>query len=282
MWPARVIFLLLVISFCRTAEGRETAELAPFSIDLDTPYKTVLTVVREAAESGIVHGTFEYRDTPQLSGATTDPSSRLFPVWPLGGDVFFKVRRKALSPAHFLDSNDVGTVAVRYVVMELTDSSTRLFIDAVFVEDSGHGRHPSDGYVETSEFEDIKRRLKELDAVTPASISSSRDDRNPDATPPHVGASQSVLANEVAELNTAKAQLADLQAKAHDLRQKTVRLINGRAELRIAPYYRADISKVLAKGDEVMILSKTTSWLRVRDPEGTEGWISQGVTEPAP
>jgi hypothetical protein len=277
----RVVYLLVLIFLCRSAHARETDDLAPFSIDLDTPYKTVLAVVREASESGIVHGTFEYRDTPQLSGATTDPSSRLFPAWSLGGDVFFKVRRKALSPAHFLDSNDVGTVAVRYVVMELSDSSTRLFIDAVFVEDSGHGRHPSDGYVETSEFEDIKRRLKELDAVTQISVASSRDNHSPDATPPHADA-QNTFANELAQLNAAKAQLADLQAKARDLRQKTVRLINSRAELRIAPYYRADIAKVLAKGDEVMILSKTTSWLRVRDSEGKEGWIYQSVTELAP
>jgi hypothetical protein len=52
---------------------------------------------------------------------------------------------------------------VRYVVQALTTESTRLDIDAVFVEDSRRHPHASDGVVEKTEFEEIDRRLKLLD-----------------------------------------------------------------------------------------------------------------------
>jgi len=151
------LFLLGGLCFSRT---RETGA-ASFSIDLDKPFSEVVAAVDDVARSGAIKGTFEYRGDEQLTGAQFQEKSQLFAAWTEPGKVFFKVRTKALSPSHFLNSNDVGTVAVRYVVQERAPNATRLFIDAVFIENARHHGHPSDGYVETCEFGEIGKRLKD-------------------------------------------------------------------------------------------------------------------------
>ena len=110
---------LLILFMCGLCFSwtRETGG-ASFSIDLDKPFAEVVSAVGEVARSGSIKGTFEYRDEEQLNGAQFAEKSQLFPAWSEPGKVFFKVRNKTLSPAHFLNSNDVGTVAVRYVVQE--------------------------------------------------------------------------------------------------------------------------------------------------------------------
>src|ERR1700756_1456736 len=155
--------ILFLCGLCYS-RSRDTAG-ASFSIDLDKPFAEVLSAVSDVAHSGSIKGTFEYRDEEQLNGAQFEEKSQLFPVWSGPGKVLYKVRAKTLSPSHFLNSNDVGSVAVRYVVQGLSPNSTRLFIDAVFIENARHHGHPSDGYVETCEFGEIGKRLKERDQL---------------------------------------------------------------------------------------------------------------------
>ena len=50
--------------------------------------------------------------------------------------------------------------AAVYIVEAGPDDRARLTIDAVFVEDSHHGRHVSKGFVERAEFAAVARRLK--------------------------------------------------------------------------------------------------------------------------
>ena len=156
--------LICAVWNCAFSRSRETGA-ASFSIDLDKPYSEVLSMVEETARSGVIKGTFEYRGEEQLNNAEFADKSQLFPPWTQPGKVFYKIRAKALSPSHFLNSNDVGTVAVRYVVQEKGANSTRLFIDAVFVENARHHGHPSDGYVETCEFGEIGKLLKEREQL---------------------------------------------------------------------------------------------------------------------
>jgi hypothetical protein len=156
-----LVLLLGLPSYART---RDTGA-ASFSIDLDKPYSEVVAIVDEVARSGSIKGTFEYRGEEQLTGAQFSEKSQLFPAWTEPGKVFYKVRAKALSPSHFLNSNDVGTVAVRYVVQERGSKLTRLFIDAVFIENARHHGHPSDGYVETCEFGEIGKLLKDREQL---------------------------------------------------------------------------------------------------------------------
>ncbi len=159
--PCLLVLFLSMGSFCRT---RDTGA-ASFSIDLDKPFNEVLAIVDEVARSGSIKGTFEYRGDEQLGNAQFAEKSSLFPAWTEPGKVFYKIRTKALSPSHFLNSNDVGTVAVRYVVQERGPNSTRLFIDAVYIENARHHGHPSDGYVETCEFGEIGKLLKDREQL---------------------------------------------------------------------------------------------------------------------
>ena len=306
-----LILFLYGLCFSRT---RETAS-ASFSIDLDKPFAEVVSAVDEVAHSGSIKGTFEYRDEEQLNGAQFAEKSQLFPTWSEPGKVFFKVRNKTLSPSHFLNSNDVGTVAVRYVVQERGPNSTRLFIDAVFIENARHHGHPSDGYVETCEFGEIGKRLKDREQLqtqvaagqqfSPGVESSSRPEparpeaKQPEAKPvdgkesegthvevvdsAKVGDLQRVIGEQKSLLASESANLDKLEMQARQLRtSEFVRVKSDRAELKALPYAHARVVEALAKGQEVTVLAKSTYWYQVRSEDGKEGWISHALLEVQP
>jgi hypothetical protein len=299
---------VLLISFAAAgyARAHETGA-ASFSIDLDKPFAEVEAAVSEVAHTASIKGTFEYRGEEELTGAQFEEKSRVFPPWTAPGKVFYKVRTKALSPTHFLNSNDVGTVAVRYVVQEKGPNSTRLFIDAVFVENARHHDHPSDGYVETCEFGEIGRRLKERDQLvaagqqtSPAQESSSRpDSRQGIVAPAPVAKSEPPAAAEVDSAKTGDLQraineqksllaadyagLEKLETQARQLRSSEfVRVKTDRAELKALPYAHARVVEALKKGQEVTVLAKSTYWYQVRSEDGQEGWIAHSFLEVHP
>ena len=304
---------LSIFLFCGLccSRSRDTTG-ASFSIDLDKPFADVMSAVSDVAHSGSIKGTFEYRDEEQLNGAQFEEKSQLFPAWSGPGKVLYKLRAKTLSPSHFLNSNDVGTVAVRYVVQELSPNSTRLFIDAVFIENARHHGHPSDGYVETCEFGEIGKRLKDRDQLqtqvaageqfSPGHESTSRPDTSPPANEPSAYSAPSSAAAPVEVVDSAKladlqhvigeqrtllasesAKLDQLEAQARQLRtSEFVRVKADRAELKNLPYAHARVVEALAKGQEVTVLSKSTYWYQVRSEDGKEGWISHASLEVQP
>jgi Bacterial SH3 domain len=315
VWVAPLsILFLCALSFSR---DRETGS-ASFSIDLDSPFSDVVIVVSDVAHSGSIKGTFEYRDEQQLNGAQFVEKSQLFPAWTGSGKVFYKVRTRALSPSHFLNSNDVGTVAVRYVVQEQSPKSTRLFIDAVFIENARHHGHPSDGYVETCEFGEIGKRLKDRALLqtqaaagqqfSPGKESTSRSEESPpDSPPPNAGSSHArpdapAKAARVEVVDPAKtgdlrraideqksllasesANLDKLEAQARQLRTaEFVRVKSDRAEIKALPYAHAHVVEALTKGQEVTVLAKSNYWYQVRAEDGKEGWISHALLEVQP
>jgi len=302
---------LLILALCAPcfSRSRDTGG-ASFSIDLDSPFDDVVTAVSDVAHSASIKGTFEYRDEEQLNGAQFAEKSSLFPAWTGSGKVFFKIRSKALSPSHFLNSNDVGTVAVRYIVQEQSPNQTRLFIDAVFIENARHHGHPSDGYVETCEFGEIGKRLKDRKLLqtqaaagqqfSPGAESSSRLDRTtseapqtaPSAPKPVAeGQSQPTDTAQNADLQHAideqtsllaadSANLDKLEAQARQLRtSEFVRVKSDRAELKALPYAHARVVAALTKGQEVTVLAKSSYWYQVRAEDGKEGWISHTLLE---
>ena len=301
---AACLTMLLLCSLC-FSRARETGA-ASFSIDLDQPFAEVLAAVDDVAHSGTIKGTFEYRGEEQLSGAQFQENSRTFPAWSGPGKVFYKVRAKALSPTHFLNSNDVGTVAVRYVVQEKGPGSTRLSIDAVFIENARHHGHPSDGYVETCEFGEIGKRLKERAQVAsgqPPSQdreSSSRPEAIQGAAPQaraetigrpapevvdsaKIGELQRAIAEQKSLLAADYAALEKLDVQARQLRAaEFVRVKSDRAELKLLPYAHARSIEALKKGQEVTVLTKSTYWYQVRSEDGQEGWISHALLEVQP
>jgi hypothetical protein len=280
---------------------------ASFSIDLDKPFAEVEAVVSDVAHTASIKGTFEYRGEDELTGAQFAETSRLFPPWTGPGKVFYKIRTKALSPTHFLNSNDVGTVAVRYIVQERGPNSTRLFIDAIFVENAHHHDHPSDGYVETCEFGDIGKRLKERDELIAegqpgahSQESSSRSEpRKATAPSAPVAKTEAPRVEIVDSAKTADLQraineqksllaadydgLAKLQKQAGQIRSaEFVRVKADRAELKASPYAHARVVEALKKGQEVTVLGKSAYWYQVRAEDGEEGWISHSFLEVHP
>jgi Bacterial SH3 domain len=289
---APALFLLL----CAPVYSRTREQAAPsFTIEVDQPFSRVVAVVDDVARSSVIKGTFEYAGDDQLTGAQFEASSRLFPAWTGAGKVFFKVRNRTLAPKHFIQSNDVGAVAVRYVVQEDGANSTRLVIDAVFVENGGHHGHPSDGYVETCEFAEIGKRLKEFDQqrtlrasgheFSPSRESSSQPDK-PVETAVDSSATADIrraLAEQESQLAADTTNLRQLEAQARKLRaSEFVRISAERAELKASPYSHARVVAALKQGQEVTVLVKSAYWFRVRSEDGQEGWVSHTALEAQP
>jgi hypothetical protein len=133
---------------------------AGLSAALPMPYATVVEAVRAVCANGVIRGTFQYESDDSIGGANQSLSSTLFPRWLGSGEACYKTRPGAIAPSHFAGSKDTGAVTVRYVVAPGPAGGARVTIDAVFVEDSRHGRHPSQGFVEKAELEEIGRLLK--------------------------------------------------------------------------------------------------------------------------
>jgi hypothetical protein len=297
------VFGALLLPYA-AAFSRDRNPIASFSIDLDKPFPEILEIVDEVAHAASIKGTFEYLGDEQLSGAQFQEKSQLFPPWTEPGKVFYKVRTKVLSPSHFLNSNDVGTVAVRYVVQEKSPNLTRLFIDAVFIENARHHGHASDGYVETCEFGEIGKRLKERELLQAeaksgqqfSTESSSRIDApappNPGLPPPaeqapssaidsaNTGDLQRVIAEQNSLLAGERANLANLEAQARRLRSaEFVRVKSERAELKVLPYAHARTLEALRRGQEVTVLARSRYWYQIRAEDGQEGWIPHALLE---
>jgi hypothetical protein len=125
----------------------------------------VVEAVRAVCADGVIRGTAQYESEATLNEAKDSLSSALFPQWTGSGAAFYKTRPGAIAPSHFAGSKDRGAVTVRYVVAPGPSGDARVTIEAVFVEDTHHGRHPSQGFVEKAEFEEIAKRLKNSGAV---------------------------------------------------------------------------------------------------------------------
>jgi hypothetical protein len=134
-------------------------------VNIPLPESEVAQVVEDIAQNGLIRGTKEYNKDEFVSGAKAATSSRAFGEWTEGGKVFYKVREQAIDPRNFKDSNDVGTLAVRYVVQPQGEKNTVLRINALFQEDFRHVTHQSDGSVETSEYKDIQEHLEAIEVM---------------------------------------------------------------------------------------------------------------------
>jgi hypothetical protein len=143
-------------------------------INIPLPEPEVQRVVADIAANGIVRGTKEYNKDEFVSGAQPASSCSAFPDWKQPGKVFYKVRTGALDPVGFKDSNDIGTLAVRYVVLPQGPKNTVLRIDALFKEDFKHTVHLSDGAVESNEYRDIQDHLDFLELMKKEDVEAIR------------------------------------------------------------------------------------------------------------
>lgn len=269
--------ILVVLVAARLAPARDTTHYGSgFTIDLDEPYARVLQVIKAVSEDGVVRGTSEYKGSAEIYGAAPGTESHAFRTPPAPGTVIYKIRKDTIAPEHFYQSNDVGTLAVRYVVQALGPNSTRLNIDAIFQEDSHHHYHPSDGTVENAEFLAISDEIKDID-----------DKEAKDKLDAQYAVEEKKIAGLLTELDQARADLKTSDAKEKELSRKVSAVSGGKpgrvktaaADLKAQPYNESKTVGSLSQGDAVTVLVQTRSWYRVRAASGVQGWVYRLMLE---
>lgn len=170
------LFLLLVAAGSLSAREKEKLSYGEgLIVNIPLPEAEVEQVIADIAQNGIIRGTKEYNKDEYVSGAKAASSSRAFPQWNDPGKVFYKVREHAIDPRNFKDGGDVGTLAVRYVLLPQAEKNTVLRIDAVFEEDFRHTVHPSSGSVESAEYKDIQEHLDAIEVMKKQNIEAEKE-----------------------------------------------------------------------------------------------------------
>jgi hypothetical protein len=186
-WKAALFVALMVGALPLFARGKDATQYGMgLIVNLPYPENEVTQVVQEIIQNGMIRGTKEYAKDEFISGATAVSTTKVFPEWTEGGKVFYKVRFKALDPRNFKDGNDVGTLAVRYVVQAQDDKHTVLHIDARYVEDFRHIAHASNGSVESAEYKDIHDHLDSIELVKTETAEALKVKLEPTAGTPNV------------------------------------------------------------------------------------------------
>jgi polyhydroxyalkanoate synthesis regulator phasin len=304
-----LIFLFVGLLFAASAaiplSGRAKRDSLSYGegliVNIPLPEPEVAQVVEEIAQNTIIRGTKEYNKDEFVSGAVAAASTTVFPDWTEGGKVFYKVRKQALDPRNFKDAGDVGTLAVRYVVMEQGFQNTVLRIDAVFVEDFRRTVHPSDGSVENEEYKDIREHLDAVELMkkeTAAALQAKQDRMAKEnfglgsdtvvlSTPPRDVSAQDANLEKKSSPPSASLMSDDpsesLEQHLAELRRQVERLVKKPgAPLKSAPFHSASTLKSLDPGAEVLILISTPYWYGIETHDGQHGWLQRDQVEPAP
>ncbi len=297
-WKVGLILILVLALGALPVPAREkdaTQYGMGLVVNLPFPEKEVIQVVQDVIQNGLIRGTKEYNKDEYLTGATAASSTRVFPEWTEGGEVFYKVRLKALDPRNFKDSSDVGTLAVRYVVQAQGDKNTVLRIDARFVEDFRHIAHASNGSVESAEYKDIHDHLDAIELMKAQTTEAEREKQEQAAKKQRPGFADETPATvpQPAPANNGGTEASPnpgaasppqtLEQRVQDLRRQVQRLVKAPgAPLKSAPFHTASTLQSLPTGTEVLIVISTTYWLGVETHDGQHGWILRDELEQVP
>lgn len=314
---AILFFSVLALPVSAREKNKDAVQYgAGLSANLPYNEKDVEAVLQDVSQDGIIRGSKEYNKDEYVSGATAAESTKAFSDRPQSGNVFYKIRDKALDPRNFKNSSDVGTLAVRYIVQPQGDNNSVLRIDAVFIEDFRHVSHPSNGSVETAEFKDIRDRLEAIQSMkqqtaeaerekreylgaeakgaTSTSRPAARQEKRETVTKNETRANTasnnasndaaSAVAPDTPPINASSstpAQTSDERLKY--LKQQVERLVKAPgAALRSAPFHTASTLQSLPAGTEVLIVVSTPYWLGVETHDGQHGWILRDQLELLP
>jgi len=247
-----------------------------FPVSLNEIRQAVLAVVSDK----IVHGTLVFDKEPILTGADAVDSTPLFEPWQGPGEVYFKIRKNAIAPRHFLESGDQGTIAVRYVIIPVDATRTRVKIDALYQESGHRVVHASDGTVEKSEMKEIKDQLEALQEAAAQAADARRRETSAELV------RQSIVRqreDETSRFNNAQSAQKELEQQVNALHHELERRVKAPgADLKAAPFQSAASLKTLSAFTDVVILIVTPRWLGVETPEGQRGWLPQERLEQLP
>jgi hypothetical protein len=282
--PLAVVMLISLLNLASPLHGRELKKKkedygAGLSIEVTSPEDMVVQAVEAVVNDGIIQGSKEYNKDKFVDKASPATSSSLFAEYKGPGKVFYKVREQVLAPVNFKESNDQGTLAVRYIVENKGAQQTVLRIDAIFVEDFRRVAHPSNGSVESAEYRDIQDHVDSLELEKKQGAENDRH-------------RQEELARKTLEQKAAQEQafLARVQnsgdtpeQQVEDLRRQVERIVKASgAQLKSAPFHSATNLKTLDAGSEVVILIATPYWYGVETEDGQHGWVNHSQLELLP
>jgi hypothetical protein len=280
--PSLLIALcLLVQAASLSAREKPSKENYGMGLIVDVPAseQELLDAVQAVADDGIIEGSKEYNKDEYISGAEIAADSPVFPKWTGPGKIFFKIKKNALDPRNFKDTNDTGVLAVRYIVQPRDGKNTTLRIDAIFVDDFHHREHLSNGSVEAGEYKDIQDHVA---SIRLEKQKTSDDDK---------AHQQELARHELDQRRKTKPLEAaitlspgeTLAEHVHKLRHELVRVTKASgAPLKSAPFRSASTLKPLGAGSQVVILVTTAYWYGVETESGEHGWIHRSELEQLP
>jgi hypothetical protein len=313
--PSVVVLMAVLTALPLLGRGKDSASYGEALI-LNLPFHEteVAQVVQDVIQDGIIRGTKEYNKDEYITGASPATSTRAFKEWTEGGKVFYKVRLKALDPRNFKDSNDVGTLTVRYIVQPQGDKNTVLRIDAVFVEEFRRTVHQSNGSVESAEYKDIHDRLDAIETMKSQTVEAEKEKQEQLAkrsaatltdessssasasqpTPVHTATAASDTAvpqtdgpanTDLPQTSASSSQppVQTLEQRVEYLRRQAERLVKAPgAPLKSAPFHTASTLQSLPAGTEVIIVVSTPYWFGVETHDGQHGWMLRDQLELLP
>jgi hypothetical protein len=266
-----LLSFLLSILFPASGISRETLTTPGIVREFSASLVEIRQAVLAVAGDKIVHGTLVFDKEPILTGAEAVNSTPLFDSWEGPGEVYFKIRKNAIAPRHFMESGDQGTIAVRYVIIPVDANRTRVKIDALYQESGHRVVHASDGTVEKSEMKEIKDQLEALQEAASQAADARRRETSAELV------RQSIVRqreDETSRFNNAQSAQKDLEQQVSVLHHELERRVKAPgADLKAAPFQSAANLKTLSAFTDVVILIVTPHWLGVETPEGQRGWL---------
>jgi hypothetical protein len=281
--PDFTVNWLIFFVFCSvsaTASPPKELTTPGLSREFLAPIGDVRQAVLAVQKDHIIHGTLVFDKEPTLTGAEEAESSALFDRWQGPGEVYYKIREKAIAPRHFLESADQGTIGVRYIITPVTEDRTRVKVDAVYIESSHKTIHPSDGNVEKFEMNEIKDALDSLQQAAMEAADTRRRALSTELVRQSYARQRDDESN---RLSNAKTSEKEMQQEIVSLRHELERRVKvPGADLKAAPFQSAANLKTLSAFTEVVILIVTPNWLGIETPEGQRGWLPVEKLEPLP
>jgi len=291
----------------------KTAPPVNAAIEVTASLTDAVKAVEEVAADPVVYGTYVYERDKTLTGAhEADSSSALtsaFGKEVSEGKILYKVVDGVLSPRHFKEAEDSGTITVRYVVRAVNSATVSIRVDAVFVESARRAVHASEGAVESAEFGQIQQHLSRIQAreneaqeealEEAKEAAGAKEKAERLATAGAAGASEPRPSIPVAsmptasiperarpaaeELPVAAGSVAELEQRVNDLRREVeARVKQPGAALKSAPFHTATTIQTVPGEAEVAIVILTPYWYGVQTADGHTGWIQRSQLEALP
>ncbi len=274
-----IIVNLLVIPSIAFPKQDNTAA-GPLIVEIPAPAADVIEAVKAVCDDNIIHGTYVYEKERTLRGAKAANQSSAFHPWAEGGDIFYKVAENVLAPAHFVDSNGLGKITVRYVVQSTGPQTTSLRIESVFVEDSRRHSDKSQGSVEAAEYQEIRQRLETLQSKRRQEQDELARQKQDDSTRRAESEKRAERARKDME---EESSLEELQKRVEDLRHRAeVHPKSDGVPLKAAPYRSAATLQSLPAKAEMVVLIVTPYWYGVQTQDGHNGWVRRSELESLP